>query len=197
MPDYSDTSRDNTTAYAHPQETNLLNLHKAMEYDAAGKPVVRVRVDGGQVTISGDVVVDEVGLTAETLAALETTTVLQGTDPWIIGDGGGSISIDDGGNAITVDGTVNIGTMPNVTVNQPIAVTDNGGSLTVDGNVGVTGDVNVTQGTDPWVVSGNVNATIVGSPVVGSNKPFYLEIQQGLIPGYAFNHKFGAAPLRA
>ena len=107
------------------------------------------------------------------------------------------VTIQDGGNSITVDGTVNIGTMPNVTVNQPIAVTDNGGSLTVDGNVGVTGDVNVTQGTDPWVVSGNVNATIVGSPVVGSNKPFYLEIQQGLIHGYAFNHKFGAAPSMA
>ena len=122
MPDYSDTSRDNTTAYAHPQETNLLNLHKAMEYDAAGKPVVRVRVDGGQVTISGDVIVDEVGLTAETLAALETTTVLQGTDPWIIGDGGGSISIDDGGNVITVDGTVSI--------NQPVAVTE--GDFIVD-----------------------------------------------------------------
>jgi hypothetical protein len=70
MVDRSDTSRDNTTAYEHPQETNLLNLHKAMEYDAVGKPVVRVRVDGGQVTISGDVIVDEVGLTAETLAAL-------------------------------------------------------------------------------------------------------------------------------
>jgi len=137
MVDRSDTSRDNTTAYEHPQETNLLNLHKAMEYDAVGKPVVRVRVDGGQVTISGDVVVDEVGLTAETLAALETTTVLQGTDPWIIGDGGGSISIDDGGNAITVDGTVNIGTLPEIEVKNdvgnPLPVNILEGGVAVDG----------------------------------------------------------------
>ena len=130
-------SRDNTTAYEHPQETNLLNLHKAMEYDAVGKPVVRVRVDGGQVTISGDVVVDEVGLTAETLAALETTTVLQGTDPWIIGDGGGSISIDDGGNTITVDGTVNIGTLPEIEVKNdvgnPLPVNILEGGVAVDG----------------------------------------------------------------
>ena len=129
--------RDNTTAYEHPQETNLLNLHKSMEYDAEGKPVVRVRVDGGQVTISGDVVVDEVGLTAETLAALETTTVLQGTDPWIIGDGGGSISIDDGGNAITVDGTVNIGTLPEIEVKNdvgnPLPVNILEGGVAVDG----------------------------------------------------------------
>ena len=39
--DYSDTSRENTTAYAHPQETNLLNVHKAMEYNALGQPIIR------------------------------------------------------------------------------------------------------------------------------------------------------------
>lgn len=33
--------RINTTNYAHPQETNLLNLHKAMEYNMQGQPVVR------------------------------------------------------------------------------------------------------------------------------------------------------------
>jgi len=167
MVDRSDTSRDNTTAYEHPQETNLLNLHKAMEYDAAGKPVVRVRVDGGQVTISGDVVVDEVGLTAETLAALETTTVLQGTDPWIIGDGGGSISIDDGGNVITVDGTVSI--------NQPVAVTDNGGSLTVDGTVSVD-NFPATQTVDGTVNIGTLPEIEVKNDV---GNPLNINILEG------------------
>lgn len=41
-----------------------------------------------------DVTGSEVSLDAATLAALETVTVLQGTDPWIIGDGGGSITVD-------------------------------------------------------------------------------------------------------
>lgn len=68
-------SRNNTTDYIHPQEPNLFNVHKSMEYDAEGKPVVRVRVDGGQVTISGNVIVDEVSLTASTLAALENITI--------------------------------------------------------------------------------------------------------------------------
>ena len=140
--------RDNTTAYEHPQETNLLNLHKAMEYDAVGKPVVRVRVDGGQVTISGDVVVDEVGLTAETLAALETITVLQGTDPW------------------TVDGTVNVGNFPATqTIDGTVTIQDGGNSITIDGNVGITGDVNVTQGTDPWTVDGTVTIQDGGGSV--------------------------------
>ena len=29
---------------------------------------------------------------------------------------------------------------------------------------------------------------------VGSNKPYFLEVAQGLIPGYSSNHKFGAVP---
>ena len=33
--------RENTTSYVHPQERNLLNLHKAMEYNALGQPIVR------------------------------------------------------------------------------------------------------------------------------------------------------------
>jgi hypothetical protein len=59
------------------------------------------------------------------LTQADEITVFQGTSPWVIGDGGGSI---------TVDGTV--------------AATQSG-SWTVS----VSGDVNVTQGTSPWVVS--------------------------------------------
>jgi hypothetical protein len=150
-------NENNSTSYEHPQESNLFNLHNAMEYDAEGKPVVRVRVDGGQVTISGDVVVDEVGLTASTLAALETTTVLQGTDPW------------------TVDGTVNIGTMPNVTLNQPIAVTDNNGSLTVDGTVSVD-NFPATQTVDGTVNIGTLPEVEVKNDV---GNPLNINILEG------------------
>jgi len=59
------------------------------------------------------------------LTQADEITVFQGTSPWVIGDGGGSI---------TVDGTV--------------AATQSGAW-----SVSVTGDVNVTQGTSPWVVS--------------------------------------------
>lgn len=45
-------------------------------------------------TDSVDVSGSEVSLDAATLAALETVTVLQGTDPWVIGDGGNSITVD-------------------------------------------------------------------------------------------------------
>lgn len=32
----------NTTSYVHPDEPNLLNLHKAMDYSSAGQPILRV-----------------------------------------------------------------------------------------------------------------------------------------------------------
>lgn len=47
MVDRSDTTRENTTAYDHPQETNLLNLHKAMEYNPSGQPVMRIKNSTG------------------------------------------------------------------------------------------------------------------------------------------------------
>ena len=137
---------DYANNYRHPADTNLNKLTTAMEYDSEGKPVMRVRVDGGQVTISGNVIVDEVGLTAATLAALETTTVLQGTDPWVIGDGGGSISIDDGGNVITVDGTVNVGNFP---ATQTVDGTVNIGTLPeveVKNDVGNPLNINILEG---------------------------------------------------
>ena len=38
---------DNSTDYEHPDESNLLNLHKAMDYSAAGEPLIRVNNIGG------------------------------------------------------------------------------------------------------------------------------------------------------
>jgi hypothetical protein len=47
--------RLNTTNYEHPQETNLLDLHRAMEYDLAGKPVIRVAAKLSAPSIAGQV----------------------------------------------------------------------------------------------------------------------------------------------
>lgn len=38
---------NNSTTYVHPDEPNLLNLHKAIEYNSAGQPVLRVNNLGG------------------------------------------------------------------------------------------------------------------------------------------------------
>lgn len=116
-------ARQNTTDYVHPQETNLLSIERAMQYNNAGEPVVRTHVDG--ITLEGNVLVSDV-------------TVWQGTDPWLVA-----------GN-VTVDGNVSIGQMPAITGNVNIA--DGGNSITVDGNVSITQMPTVT-------VTGNVTTT--------------------------------------
>ena len=50
----------NSTDYIHPDESNLLNLHKTMQYNSAGEPVMRTHVDG--ITLEGDVLVNKVKL---------------------------------------------------------------------------------------------------------------------------------------
>lgn len=43
----------NSTNYVHPQESNLLNEHKAMEYNALGQPVLRTTLKVGQTDAFG------------------------------------------------------------------------------------------------------------------------------------------------
>ena len=38
----AERNQSNTTNYIHPQESNLLNIHKAMQYNGAGQPMLRV-----------------------------------------------------------------------------------------------------------------------------------------------------------
>lgn len=67
---------------------------------------------------------------------------------------------------VTVTG--NVGITGNVNVN-PISVTGITSNVNVNpitGNVGIVGNVNVTQGTNPWTVTGNLNATITGTPTI-------------------------------
>ena len=53
---------------------------------------------------------------------------------------------------------------------------------------------NIEANSGVITVDGTVDATIVGGAFAVANKPYYLEVAQGLIPGYSSNHKFGAAP---
>lgn len=216
-----DRYANNTTAYEHPQESNLLNIHKTMQYNNSGQPVARVHVDG--ITLEGDVIVDTVSLSSSTLAALETitisntsfaitnfpttSTVYQGTISWITtitnwpalqyvngtlyAVQSGTWSVGVTGN-ITVDNftsTVNIASMPAVTgtvsvsntltiSNTSFAVTNfpttstvyqgtNPWTITGTVNIGTMPEVEIKNDTgNPVPISGNVTATITGTPVV-------------------------------
>jgi hypothetical protein len=49
-PQPNQAPRTNTTNYWHPQETNLLNLHKALTYNFEGKPIIRTTDSSGDYT---------------------------------------------------------------------------------------------------------------------------------------------------
>ncbi len=61
----------NSTSYEHPDEPNLLSLHRAMEYDLAGKPMVRVAAK-----LSGPSIAGQVSAFGEPLA-ISPTAVIQ------------------------------------------------------------------------------------------------------------------------
>ena len=165
--------------YIHPNDNNLKNLHKAMQYNDAGEPVVRTHVDG--ISLQGDVLVDKVRIQIDTLGnvwdenhsapvsigtngqvTLKTSsavigkvqqdgdwTVKQGTTPWAISDNGGSI---------TVDGSVSISSLPEVEIKNdsgnPIPVSMGFGAIDAFGRQRVSepftlGDYKHLYGIDP------------------------------------------------
>lgn len=115
----------NSTDYVHPNEPNLVNLHKTMEYDAEGKPLIRVRVDGA-------ITVDELNVDNVEITNDEGNPIpVNGTvDANILG---GTISVDsipeveiknDIGNPISVIGTtLNAQGHPELRVNDGAELT--------------------------------------------------------------------------
>ena len=55
----AERNQSNSTNYEHPQESNLLNVHKAMEYNALGQPVLRTTNKIGQADAFGRLRISE------------------------------------------------------------------------------------------------------------------------------------------
>lgn len=147
----------NSTSYVHPDEPNLLNLHKAMGYNTAGEPVLRADLGSDTITITGNV---NVGTTVEisndhgnpipthTHLYDENDAEYTAANPLTI-DGSVSINqpvaVTDNGESLTVDGSVSVSNFPaSQTVDGTVTIQDGGGSITVDGTVGIAGPINVS-----------------------------------------------------
>jgi hypothetical protein len=140
-----DRYANNSTAYEHPQESNLLNIHKTMQYNASGQPVARVHVDG--ITLEGDVIVDTVSLSSSTLAALETINVIQSSTPWVVS---GSVIVSNFTSTVRVSNNVTI-------TNTSFAITNFPTTSTV------------YQGTNPWTITGTVTVNNFPTSVTVTN----------------------------
>lgn len=191
---------DNSTEYVHPDEPNLLNLHKAMQYNANGEPEIRTATAiEGNIIIEGDVNIPgniAVFSTPENpvhnhITEVGTSGILDVPFLPISGNvivSSGNIRITGGNVNANVSGSV-IVSSGNVNANVSGSVAVSSGNITVDGNVGIIGNVTVLQGTIPWSVFGNVEANITGgnlrANVSGSNVTIdnsSFEVTQGTTP---------------
>jgi hypothetical protein len=164
----------NSTDYEHPDEPNLLNLHKAMEYDVAGKPHVRVSLGSDTITINGDVnLVDNVRVNN---TALQSIPVYLTSNPTVALDAN-TLSALENINA-TVSGTVSIGSdgtvslsantlsaLENITVSGSVSVSNFPATQAVTGTFWqttqpVSGTVTVQDGGGSITVDGTVNANV-------------------------------------
>jgi hypothetical protein len=118
----------NSTGYVHPNEPNLLNVHKALTYDATGEPHLRVTLGSDNITVSGNVnLLDAVRVNnteAQRIPVYLVGNVLAVT---------GNVGVSGNVNVNNFPTSFNIGTMPEVEIKN-----DSGNPIPVTGNVTAT-----------------------------------------------------------
>lgn len=184
----------NSTSYVHPDEPNLLNLHKAMEYDVDGVPHVRVSLGSDNITVSGNVNVLDAVRVNNTEAQMipvylvgNVLTVNQGTNPWVV-TGNANVSVIGNVAGITtlpaITGNVNVNNFPsNVSITQLPGISivslpeveiknDTGNAIAISKNNTVNSSTNriyVSMETDAVVADSN----------------YYMNVARGLVPGHS------------
>jgi hypothetical protein len=188
----------NTTAYEHPDEPNLLNLHKSMQYNATGQPQVRVHVDG--ISLEGDVIVDRVKLWDGTNELTFDSAVNDGeSSPTVVlpteshnmvfngstwdrmrGNIADGVLVELSNSSIAVTGTFWPDTQP---VSGTVTIQDGGNTITVDGTVTANVTFPTTQqvsgtvalDTNTLTALENISATVSGTVELGSTTLSALE----------------------
>ena len=162
----------NSTDYVHPDEPNLLNLHKAMAYDYTGQPHLRVTLGSDNITVSGNVnLLDAVRINNTEAQMIpvylvgNVLTVNQGTIPWyananVIGNISGITTLPAITGNVGVSGNIEISRMPAISGNVKIEQMP-GIAITSMPEVEIKNDSG-----NPVPISGNVNATLSGSSTV-------------------------------
>ena len=192
----------NTTSYVHPKDENLNNLHKTMQYNGDGEPVLRTHVDG--INLNGDVIVDKVKVevdAARNTIGPDHPVPISGTSDPNANTNPIFVSIQDGGNSITIDGSVNIGSMPEIEIKNdtgnpiPISKNTNTNSNTnpifvqgvAGGSTGDFPDASVTSFEEPLAVG--ITPVFQGSTVYGIDPDFWTktELRGGSVSVTDFN----------
>jgi hypothetical protein len=184
--------RLNTTDYQHPQETNLLDVARALQYRyLTGEPELRVNLGPNAFVISGNVIIPGI---VQVFSSIDNpihnhiTEVGTGGNlqvPWL--PVAGNVTVDSGNIMVTQ------GTIPWIVSNSNVAVIGNITGITtlpaITGNVGVSGNVSITQ---LPAITGNVNVDnfpsnirITDMPGITGNVHVYggnVNVTQGTTP---------------
>ena len=184
--------RLNTTDYQHPQETNLLDVARALQYRyLTGEPELRVNLGPNAFVISGNVLIPGiVQVFSDPDNPIHNHTTEVGTSgnlqvPWL--PVAGNVTVDSGNIMVTQ------GTIPWIVSNSNVAVIGNITGITtlpaITGNVGVSGNVSITQ---LPAITGNVNVDnfpsnirITDMPGITGNVHVYggnVNVTQGTTP---------------
>jgi len=177
----------NSTNYDHPDEPNLLDLHKSMQYNNIGEPVIRVHVDG--INLEGDVIVNKVklwdgtndltfdlpsndGETAPWSLPTESHNMVFNGSTWdrMRGNTTDGVLTKLTNGSIAVTGTFWQATQP---VSGTVTVQDGGSSITVDGtvNIGTMPEVEIKNDTgNPIPISKNTTTNSITNPIYVSNE---------------------------
>jgi len=174
----------NSTNYVHPDEPNLLNLHKVMQYDAEGKPELRAHITG--VTIEGDVTVDRVKLWDGTNNLLFDSSVNDNeASPTVVLPTENHNMVFNGSTWDRMRGTIADGVLTQIS-NDYLAISKDTNANSDSNRIFVNASgtvelgtttlaaletITVNQGTNPWTVNGNINATIDGEVSVAGANP--------------------------
>ena len=152
--------RLNTTDYQHPQETNLLDVARALQYRyLTGEPELRVNLGPNAFVISGNVIIPGI---VQVFSSIDNPIHNHITE---VGTGGnlqvpwlpiaGNVTVDSGNIIVTQ------GTTPWVVSNSNVAIIGNITGITT--LPAITGNVQIWDGGNSITVDGNVNATITGT----------------------------------
>ena len=176
----AERNQSNSTAYEHPQESNLLNIHKAMDYDADGKPVLRVDI-GSDININGDVNIPGTVTVNSTPADPVHTHITEVGTSGVLTTAylpvGGTVSIGS-------DGTVSLSA---ATLSALETVTAN---VTFPDIQKISATAAANTALNPIYIAGNVS-TVGGS---AQGKLWTMQIAQGLIAGHTVEQVTGYNP---
>lgn len=215
----------NSTSYVHPNEPNLLNIHKAMVYDPVnGEPHLRVFLGSDTITINGEVnLVDDVRVNNSTTNPVPvfltnvptTSTVFQGTSPWdttitnwpalqyvngvlyAVQSGTWNVNVT---SLPAVSGTVAVSNFPtSVTVTNFTSTVFVSNTLTISNtSFAVTNfptTSTVYQGTNPWTITGTVAISSLPEVEIKNDTGNPIPISKNTTPNAASNPIFVSADL--